>query len=69
MLLAGATAAVWLALGRGGPWLGIEAIFPGLLVSALSVVGVGRRPAPRGPSGGDAMHGGAAADRQAALRE
>jgi hypothetical protein len=25
----------WLALGGGGPWLSIEAIFPGLAVSGL----------------------------------
>jgi SSS family solute:Na+ symporter len=34
MLLAGGVAVVWLALGRGGPWLGMEAIFPGLALSA-----------------------------------
>jgi SSS family solute:Na+ symporter len=35
MLLAGGVAALWLALGRGGPWLGVEAIFPGLAVSVV----------------------------------
>ena len=35
MLSAGGVALGWLWLGRGGPWLGIEAIFPGLVVSAL----------------------------------
>jgi hypothetical protein len=24
-----------LLMGRGGPWLGVEAIFPGLVVSAV----------------------------------
>jgi len=38
MLLAGAAALGWLALGRGQPYLGVEAIFPGLAVS-LAVVG------------------------------
>ena len=33
MLLSGAVAVVWLVLGGGGPWLGVEAIFPGLAVS------------------------------------
>ena len=35
MAAAGLVSAGWLALGHGGPWLGIEAIFPGLLVSVL----------------------------------
>jgi SSS family solute:Na+ symporter len=35
MLGSGGAAGGWLLLGRGGPWLGIEAIFPGLLVSAV----------------------------------
>ncbi len=34
MLLAGGISVIWLGLGRGGPWLGVEAIFPGLAVSA-----------------------------------
>lgn len=34
MAAAGAVSASWLLLGRGAPWHGIEAIFPGLLVSA-----------------------------------
>jgi SSS family solute:Na+ symporter len=38
MLLSGATALGWLALGRGEPYRGVEAIFPGLVVS-LAVVG------------------------------
>jgi len=37
MLLSGAVVIGWLILGRGGPWLGVEAIFPGLAVSALTV--------------------------------
>ncbi|MHB8078836.1 MAG: sodium:solute symporter family protein [Candidatus Krumholzibacteriia bacterium] len=37
MLLAGAAALAWLALGRGGPYLGVEAIFPGLAVSLAAV--------------------------------
>ncbi len=43
MLGAGGVATVWLLLGRGGPWLGIEAIFPGLLVSALVLAPALRR--------------------------
>ncbi len=35
MILSGTVALAWLALGRGGPWLGVEAIFPGLVVSAV----------------------------------
>jgi len=27
----------WLALGGGKPWLGVEAVFPGLAVSALAL--------------------------------
>lgn len=38
MLLAGGASLAWLALGRGGPYLGVEAIFPGLAVS-LAVMG------------------------------
>jgi solute:Na+ symporter, SSS family len=38
MLLSGATALGWLALGHGEPYRGVEAIFPGLAVS-LAVVG------------------------------
>ena len=55
MLLSGATALGWLALGRGEPYLGVEAIFPGLAVS-LAVVGPAvwrRRRARRGA--GEAM--------------
>ena len=47
MAASGATALAWLALGRGGPWHGIEAIFPGLLVSVLVLAPAWRR-------GGDA---------------
>ncbi|MDO9693843.1 MAG: sodium:solute symporter family protein [Candidatus Latescibacteria bacterium] len=47
MLAAGGVALVWLALGRGGPWLGIEPIFPGLLVSAAVLLpGLRRQPTP-----------------------
>lgn len=35
MALAGLAALGWLVLGRGQPWLGVEPIFPGLLVSVL----------------------------------
>jgi len=38
MVLAGTVSLAWVALGRGGSWLGIEAIFPGLAVS-LAVLG------------------------------
>jgi len=40
MVAAGSTALCWLVLGQGEPWLGIEAIFPGLLVS-LAIVTTG----------------------------
>ena len=43
MALAGLVSAVWLALGRGGPFLGVEAIFPGLAVSAAMILPVVRR--------------------------
>jgi SSS family solute:Na+ symporter len=33
MLLSGGVSVIWLGLGGGGPWLGVEAIFPGLAVS------------------------------------
>ena len=33
MLLSGGVSVVWLVLGGGGSWLGVEAIFPGLAVS------------------------------------
>jgi len=42
MVASGVVAAAWLALGRGGPWLGVEAIFPGLLVSLAGLLG--RKP-------------------------
>ena len=35
MLLSGATALIWLVAGGGQPFLGVEAIFPGLAVSLL----------------------------------
>lgn len=35
MAASGLVAVVWLAAGHGEPWLGIEAIFPGLLASVL----------------------------------
>jgi hypothetical protein len=38
MIAAGVVSGGWLLLGRGGPWLGIEAIFPGLSVSAAIIV-------------------------------
>lgn len=37
MVLAGGVAGGWLILGGGGAWLGVEAIFPGLVVSALGL--------------------------------
>lgn len=42
-MLAGAgLAGLWLLLGRGGPWLGIESIFPGLAASlAVLLPGIG----------------------------
>ncbi len=44
MSLSGAISLAWLALGRGGPWLGMEAIFPGLAVSAVVILpGIGHR--------------------------
>ncbi len=44
MALAGLVSGAWLLLGRGGPFLGVEAIFPGLVVSAV-LVGMGARRA------------------------
>ena len=38
MGLSGGVALLWLALGRGGPWLGVEAIFSGVLVSLGSLL-------------------------------
>lgn len=35
MVAAGGAALGWTLAGRGGPWLGIEPVFPGLLVSAI----------------------------------
>ncbi|MCP4292946.1 MAG: sodium:solute symporter family protein [bacterium] len=37
MLASGLTSGVWLILGHAEPWLGIEAIFPGLFVSGLGL--------------------------------
>jgi Na+/pantothenate symporter len=47
---AGAVSSVWLLLGRGAPWHGIEAIFPGLLVSA-AVLAPAWRPGARKKEG------------------
>ena len=33
MVAAGLVTVIWLLLGRGDPWLGVEAIFPGLAIS------------------------------------
>jgi solute:Na+ symporter, SSS family len=44
MALAGVTAGGWLLLGGGRPWLGIEAIFPGLVVSLSLLLPRFRRP-------------------------
>lgn len=38
MVTSGLVAGTWLALGRGGPWLGVEAVFPGLAVSLVALV-------------------------------
>jgi len=38
MAAAGTVAGTWLALGGGEAWLGVEAIFPGLLVSSLVLI-------------------------------
>jgi len=46
MLSSGAISLGWLAAGRGGPWLGVEAIFPGLVVSVLVLGGTFLRPRP-----------------------
>jgi SSS family solute:Na+ symporter len=47
MGLSGGVALAWLALGQGGPWLGVEAIFPGLAVSAMVMFGHRRKlPCP-----------------------
>jgi len=35
MGVSGGTALIWLVLGGGGSWHGVEAIFPGLAVSAM----------------------------------
>jgi SSS family solute:Na+ symporter len=43
MAASGLVAGAWLALGRGGPWLGVEAVFPGLVVSLAAVGGWRRR--------------------------
>ncbi len=42
MVSSGITAGLWLLFGAGGPWLGVEAIFPGLLVSGLGLWWVSR---------------------------
>jgi SSS family solute:Na+ symporter len=53
IILAGGTSAIWLWLGGGDPYLGCEAIFPGLLVSAglLLPACLGRRSDARPPGG------------------
>jgi len=38
MVASGVVAGGWLAMGRGGPWLGVEAVFPGMAVSLISLV-------------------------------
>ena len=38
MVISGAVSVGWLVLGRGGPWLGVEAVFPGVLVSLGSLL-------------------------------
>jgi len=52
MAASGAVSLAWLALGGGDPWLGVEAIFPGLGVSAATLLASGRsrRTASRGRS-------------------
>ena len=37
MVLAGGVSLAWLVLGRGGPWLGVEAVFPGMVVSLVAL--------------------------------
>ncbi len=37
MLASGGITGIWLLLGQGEPWLGIEAIFPGLAVSGVGL--------------------------------
>jgi SSS family solute:Na+ symporter len=43
MVLAGAVSLFWLIMGRGEAWLGIEAIFPGLAVSAALMLVASRQ--------------------------
>lgn len=43
MVASGAVSAAWLLLGRGGPWLGVEAVFPGMAVSLVVLGFRGRR--------------------------
>ena len=51
MIASGAVSLGWLALGRGGPWLGVEAIFPGLAVSAALLLPTLRHaPGDRSPA-------------------
>jgi SSS family solute:Na+ symporter len=45
MALSGLVSGAWLLLGRGEVFLGVEAIFPGLAVSAAMIMGVARRHA------------------------
>ena len=49
MVGAGGAALAWTLAGRGAPWLGIEPIFPGLLVSALALVPAWRRQGAAAP--------------------
>ncbi len=43
MALSGTISLAWLLLGKGGPWLGVEAIFPGLVVSMVVCLAGKRR--------------------------
>lgn len=43
MMLAGVVSGGWLLLGRGAAWFGVEAIFPGLAVSALAIWPIAQR--------------------------
>ena len=52
MIAAGAVAGGWMLLGGGSSWLGIEAIYPGLVVSAVGFAWLARRGRARDPVGG-----------------
>ncbi|MBU8871440.1 MAG: sodium:solute symporter family protein [Gemmatimonadales bacterium] len=45
MVASGCVSGIWLFWGRGGPWLGVEAIFPGLLTSILVLLVATKFPA------------------------